>query len=352
MKLDQETILLLNDLEERIDPETEEDYRRQWKQFWGNPSGKEPFTPVRKKICTPRVEFPKININDAIGDYQLMLKHQLSEASKGLSSKSALPAMRANYGAGILSSVLGAEIFMMPYHCDTLPNTRVIPTEVLDHLIDAGIPDLKTGFGGKVFEMGELFREVLKNYPKLSEYCDVYHPDLQGPLDLAELLLGGELFYLMYDEPEKVHAFLKLITDTYEAFMVKWQQLFPPRGEYSTHWGGFVLKGEILLRSDSAMNISPDMYREFSVPYDTRLLARFHGGAVHFCGRGDHYLDILSRVPGLYGINLSQPEYNDMEHIFSCTLDRNIRILGYGKNHLENGYGRKDGDYHGLLHCY
>jgi len=351
MRLDRDTEILLSDLENRIDPETEEDYRAQWGCFWENPSGEEPFMPHRKKMTAPVVSFPKININDAIGDYQLMLRHQLTGVSGALASENGLPAVRANYGTGILSSLFGAKIFMMPYENDTLPTTRVIAPEDIDRLLDRGIPDLTEGFGGRVFEMGEVFLEVFRKYPKLLKYCDVYHPDLQGPLDIAELLLGSELFYCMYDEPEKVHAFLSLITDTYQAFMEKWQQLFPTKGEYSTHWGSFVMKGEILLRSDSAMNVSPALYQEFSLPYDTRLLEHFHGGAVHFCGRGDHYIDLLSRIPGVYAINMSQPQYNDMEKIFACTLDRNIRILGYDKEHVKNGFGRKSGRYHGLLHC-
>jgi len=41
-------------------------------------------------------------------------------------------------------------------------------------------------------------------------------------------------------------------------------------------------------RIDPAMNLSPGMVSEFALPYDQRLLDAF-GGAVHFCGRGDHY---------------------------------------------------------------
>jgi hypothetical protein len=77
------------------------------------------------------------------------------------------------------------------------------------------------------------------------------------------------------------------------------------------------------------MNISPEIYREFSAPYDQKLLDYYDGGIVHFCGRGDHYIDIMSELDGLYGINMSQPECNDMEKIYKNTVDKGIKILGF-----------------------
>ena len=153
---------------------------------------------------------------------------------------------------------------------------------------------------------------------RLKKYVYVYHPDLQGPLDVAELLFGGELILAMYDEPDTVKALLTLVTDTYTKFIEKWFELFPPDPVQNAHWGSFMHRGQIVLRDDSAMNLSPELYREFAFPFDAQLLARY-GGVVHFCGRGDHYINILCDADGLYGINMSQPEYNDMEKIYAHT---------------------------------
>jgi len=48
-------------------------------------------------------------------------------------------------------------------------------------------------------------------------------------------LFGAELF-TMPREPDLVQAFLRLISDTYIAFMRAWYKLVPPP-DYSTHWG-------------------------------------------------------------------------------------------------------------------
>ena len=205
------TLALLEDIERRIDPATEEDFSAQWKAFLDGQFDGEIFTAHRKKISAPAEPIPKININDAVADYDLMLQHQLAGVSSALASESGVLDVRANYGTGILSSVFGAEIFIMPYENDTLPTTRTFnDTEKIREIVSRGMPALETGFGKKVFEMGEIFSEVFSKYPKISKYVTVYHPDLQGPLDIAELLWGGEMFYAMYDEPELVHAMLSL----------------------------------------------------------------------------------------------------------------------------------------------
>ena len=68
------------------------------------------------------------------------------------------------------------------------------------------------------------------------------------------------------------------------------------------------------------------------MPYDQRLLKAFGGGAIHFCGRGDHYIAELANLEGLYGINMTQPELNDMELIFANTVDRGINLLALDAN--------------------
>ena len=344
----QQTLALLEDIERRIDPETEEDFQQQWRDFLYGRFDGEIFTAHRKKISPPTVEIPEININDAIDDYDVMLQDQLATVSKALNSHTGVLGVRANYGTGILSSVFGAEIFMMSRENNTLPTTRAInDTEKIREIVERGMPDLEAGFGKKVFEMGEIYRKVFANYPKISKYVDVYHPDLQGPLDIAELLWGGEMFYAMYDEPELVHAFLSLVTDTYTAFMDRWNKLFPPREDMNAHWSIY-FKGSIFIRNDSAMNLSPDFYDEFSVPYDQRLLSHFGGGAIHFCGRGDHYIESLASLEGLSNFHMSQPQYNDMEKIYRATVDRGIKIIGFHRERAHQDVGRAGAFHHNL----
>lgn len=347
IQLSEQTLALLEDIERRIDPETEDDFIQQWEDFLYDRFEGDLFVPQRKKLTPSALKLPAININDAIDDLDTMLRAQLMITSAALNKPNLNLCIRANYGTGILSSLFGAEIFMMPRENNTLPTTRAFnDTDKISELVEKGIPDLMGGFGRRVFEFGELCREVFKNYPKIQKYVEVYHPDLQGPLDITELLWGCEMFYAMYDETELAHAMISLVTETYTTFMNKWNELYPMQTHNTPHWQVLRHRGGITLRDDSAMNLSPELYKEFAAPYDGLLLRRFGGGIVHFCGRGDHYMETLCSLPGLYGINMSQPHLNDMEKIYRCTVDKGIKILTFNRAWAEKDIVRPGGFHH------
>ena len=338
---------MLADIERRIDPDTEEKFRNDWHDFLFGKFDGDIFCPYREKLSTPDFVYPQLHANDTLEDYDLMLQAQLCSFSNALNTRHLTLGGWAGYGTGILSSILGAEIYVVPRELNTPPTTRVLgSTDRIREMLDRGMPDLETGFGKRVFECGEIFAEVLSKYPKIWEYVTIFHPDLQGPLDIAELLWGGEMFYAMYDEPELVHGVLSLITDTFTAVLERWRKILPFTSDVNTY-RFYHHRGSITLRCDSAMNLSPELYKEYAVPYDTRLFQHFGGGAMHFCGRGDHYIEELSKTPGLTGINLAQPHLNDMETIYRNTVDKGIHILGLGTMQAQQDKGR-EGCYH---HC-
>lgn len=147
-----------------------------------------------------------------------------------------------------------------------------------------------------------------------------------------------------------MHAFLDLATQTYIAFMRKWLELVPQQGNHAVHWS-MVHKGTILLRDDSAMNFSPAMCDEFIKPYDQRLLNEFGGGGIHFCGKGDHYIESFSSMRGLACIDMSQPEYNDLEVMLRNTVDKGINLLQVQRPAVESAVSRKRA-LHGRVHCW
>jgi hypothetical protein len=141
------------------------------------------------------------------------------------------------------------------------------------------------------------------------------------------LLWGSSIFYGAMDHPDVLHELLQLITETYIAVMRRWEAVAPPSGGgVAAHWGT-LHRGRIMLRDDSAMNFSPDMYEEFIRPYDQRLLAEFGGGAIHFCGKCDHYIGVMSQLKDLYAVNMSQPHLNNMETVLRHTVDKGICLL-------------------------
>jgi uroporphyrinogen-III decarboxylase len=110
-------------------------------------------------------------------------------------------------------------------------------------------------------------------------------------------------------------------------------------------------RGRIMVRNDASTNLSPAMYEEFVRPYDQRLLAELGGGAIHFCGRGDHFVPKIADLSGLYAINTTQPALNNMETIFRHTIDRGINLIGLERDAAEQAVGRGR-PLRGRVHCW
>lgn len=327
----------LEDLENRINPPVEDNLLSQWKSFWDGTVKEDIFIPRREEKNPPSVKWPEVSVNSALNNYELMALQQFKMCSDSISEGSGgLLNVRCNYGTGILPSLFGAELFIMDEKLNTLPTTRPVSggDEEIIKILNKGVPTIRDGLGIKVFEMAEKFIEMMDNYPGIKRYVNIYHPDLQGPMDVCELLYGSGLFIALIDKADLIHRFLNLITETYILFLNEWAKLVPFKDGYSTHWS-MLHKGNIMLRDDSAMNLSPEMFEAFIKPYDTKLLSVFNGGGIHFCGRGDHYIEKASEIEKLYAVNMSQPECNDMEKILKSTVDKGIKIIGLKRETAE-----------------
>ena len=315
----------LDDLEARLNVAEETRLREEWLSWTRHENACRPFLPGKRTPVPSTLEWPHVNINDAIQDDELSLYRELEGVHLNLTrGTNAILRVRANYGVGNVATAFGAPLFIMPYETDTLPNVRALGEEKAKALIEADLPPIDAGNFAAVLRIAARFQEIRRKYPKIAQCLRIEQPDLQGPMDNLELIWGSSLFYALYDEPETIHALLSHLTRFIERFMDYWLELFPNEYGVASYFR-HIEKGAIAVRDDSAMNLSPDFYEEFIAPYDGKLLRKY-GGIVHFCGRGDHYIEKLASLEGLNGINMSQPHLNNMEKIFSSTIDRGIHL--------------------------
>ncbi|MCL2344119.1 MAG: hypothetical protein FWC62_09565, partial [Firmicutes bacterium] len=311
------------DLESRIDGAAEDVLLRAWLDF-ADLKLTEGFFSVERPPKAPGCAWEHLPVNDALQSDEGMIYQQLYGISETLRTGGGeILSLRSNFGTGIIPSMFGAEIFMMPRETDTLPGPRPLPggKEALAEIIASGRMDFTAGFAGRVFSVAEKYLEYAEKYPKVKKYVSCYNPDLQGPLSLCEAVLGSDFYLDFYLEPESVERALDFFTAVYIAFTEKWQALCPTFDKaHSVEWG-CLHRGGTIVRNDAAMNVSGELYGEFVRPRDQRIISRF-GGGVHFCGRGQHYVGHLANIEGLSCINMSQPDWNDMEIIYQNTIDR------------------------------
>ncbi|MBQ3761544.1 MAG: hypothetical protein II875_05990 [Clostridia bacterium] len=326
--------IYLDDIENRLNPEFEDEILEFWR-LWGEHK-KTSFDMPKGRVPKPSViEWPCVNINDAIKDDELMVIREFAGVSKRLSQSNAFPLrVRANYGVANVASAFGCPLFEMPRETDTLPNAVKLGEDACCALIEKPIPDTYAGNFEGIFRMGKLYREICAAYPRIGKYVHIEQPDLQGPMDNLELLWGSDLFYALYDMPEEIHALLDKITQFISQQLDAWLELFPGNAGTASYFRHRE-KGSLALRDDSAMNLSPAFFEEFIAQYDQRLLKKY-GGIVHFCGKGDHFIPLLSKLEGLNGINMSQPHLNDMQKVFANTIDKGIH-LSLSINHTPEG---------------
>lgn len=341
----------LEDLESRIDNAVEADLIHRWTQFADGEFQGGIFSPRRSKPSPPGLKWPKVTVNEAFHDFDKMLLHQYAQCSRWLAEgNGSILCVRANYGTSILASPFGVTLFMMADELDTLPTSWPLEggADAIKRLVDAGVPDIHGGLSGKVLEMARRFVAVRDKYPQIGRHVHIYHPDLQGPMDICEVVWGSGIFYELIDRPDLVKAMLHIVTEAYIALMKEWDAIVGFSGSHAVHWE-MVHRGHVMLRDDSAMNLSPAMYDEFVKPFDQRIFDALGGGAIHFCGRGDHYIESMSGMRGLYGINVSQPHLNDMEKVFRSTVDKGIAVFALPRMAADAAVA-KGRDLRGLVH--
>ena len=332
--------IFFSDLEERIDAAEEDALLKGWLDF-ADLKINEGFFAASRTPKAPKIDWNHLPINDAMKSDEGMVYQQLFGISETLRRGGGeVLCLRSNFGTGIIPSMFGARIFEMPIETDTLPGSRPLQggKEAVAAIVDAGKISFDSEFARRVFTVAETYLEYAEKYPKVKRFISYYNPDLQGPLSLCEAIWGSEFYLDFYIDPESIERALDFFTDVYIEFTRKWHKLCPTfDAEHSVEWG-CMHRGGTIIRNDAAMNVSGDIYDEYAKPRDQRIISEF-GGGVHFCGRGHHYVKHLSEIEGLTCINMSQPDWNDMDIIYKHTVDKGLIIFGMPTEEVDRATG-------------
>lgn len=233
--------------------------------------------------------------------------------------------IRANFGCVVIASLFGARIEQVE---DNPPWVRHFETRSEFAVALQRDPlDFTQGWCPRVVECYEFYRAALAPYPGLARLIKLVLPDLQGPMDTVELLRGSELYVDLYEDPALLAdalAWAAAAQAGFERHLAHSVNDGPPGW---AHQHGFVMRGPLLIRIDSAIMLSPRMYREQIAPHDERVLRELGGGGLHSCGNinlnGPEYLD----VPSAQCLDLGQPELNDLDKLYALAQRRRIPLL-------------------------
>lgn len=128
-----------------------------------------------------------------------------------------------------------------------------------------------------------------------------------GPSDIANIVRGNELFYDVYDEPEKVTKLVDFCADAAK-FTLELQK--KAAGEtYGGYLTGFDIwmPGNCIgqISEDASCMMSPDIYTELFLGGLKRLVAGYDHVMLHTHSLGKDKLPIFAQIPNIDVIELS-----------------------------------------------
>jgi hypothetical protein len=234
--------------------------------------------------------------------------------------------VRANFGTILIASMFEATVVQQD---DNTPWVVHQPEHQisLQQVAETDPMDFSNGWIIRASERMQAYHDIFSQYPELMEAIRIVLPDLQGPFDNLELICGSELFLQLATEPEAVNAALHNLATAQVGLFHHFSQWTTERDVGYCHQHGFPLAGNILLRNDSCIMISSEMYRNQIACHDERVLRECGGGGIHSCGDISHLVDEFLEIPSLRSLDLGQSEMNDVDAIYVKAAKRKVPLI-------------------------
>lgn len=207
-----------------------------------------------------------------------------------------VPYLMPWFGTGVTASAFGVPV---KFFEDKDPSTEYGIVNAPEDIDRLRVPDpTRDGLMPRVIEQIEYYMRHSK--------LPIGFTDNHGPLTLAVQIIGYEnLFYWMSDYPQKVHAAMDVFAETVIMWVEYQKKLLGHRLNYMIGNQGAPVPPDvgIWFADDDAVIMPPDLYREFVVPYNEKILKHFGGGIVHYCGNGNQHIDSFLSQKWLRAIN-------------------------------------------------
>ncbi|HEV55992.1 MAG TPA: hypothetical protein ENN87_00630 [Phycisphaerales bacterium] len=233
--------------------------------------------------------------------------------------------VRPNFGTVVVASLFGGRI---EQRGDDPPWVRPFETvEQFRRALDRDPSDVSEATVDRARRGYQFYAEALGPYPGLCAAIRFVLPDLQGPFDTAEQLRGSEIFTDLYTQPDLVALALERIAAVQVRLAQHLQAFLREPLDGFTHQHGTLIRGHILLRDDTVIMVSPEMYRDHIARWDDFVLDRLGGGGIHACGRFDGHVEAFLALPNVQCLDLGQSWLNDVDAMYEKACQRSIPLV-------------------------
>lgn len=258
--------------------------------------------PVLLSVANPQ---PRYSIREQFLDGDKQLEEALTAV--GLTwgqvpHGDVIPAMRPDVGCSCLATAFGARLYWGDDPAQTCGVREPLLQDV-EEALRLAVPPPDAG------QLSEGTARVRRFAEAGEGLVSVSLLDMAGGLNVAADLLGSEGMYLaMYENPAALAVLLDKIQELFLTAIAL--QLEAAGGEarvttldFPDLWFPEGRKGHV--SDDISANISPELYRRFSLPYHDRILARYGGGGLHNCGPNPCLAQYLEHTPAPRSLDLS-----------------------------------------------
>jgi uroporphyrinogen-III decarboxylase len=244
----------------------------------------------------------KLIPNDYYENPESMIDYQEKGCLKHLESveDDYIPYFMPWFGTGVLASGFGCKI-KFPSEPDADPSVVEKCIFGEKDIRKIKIPDpYKSGLMPKVLNAIDYASANSDLPPGLT--------DMNSPFSTACQMCGyDQLLLWMYDRPQLVHKIMELVTESFiEWTRIQKKHIGEPLNQSNGLQGVWSPEGVGIWVSDDDLTIlSPELYQEYVVPYNSKVFKYFGGGSVHFCGNGLQQTDSILNIENIRVINNS-----------------------------------------------
>jgi len=231
--------------------------------------------------------------------------------------------IRADFGCVLISSMFGANVEQVE---NNPPWIRHGENEIsYSQIIHTDPSDFSRGWIPRVVSRYKFYHDIISDYSNLSNILNITLPDLQGPFDNLELIRGSNIFLDMYSEKDCFLNAMDAVTKIQIALAGYLNEFTDEKSPGFTHQHNFPLKGGILLRNDTSIMVSPEMYNEMIRPFDKMILDEL-GGGIHSCGDVGKIASVFLSIESSDCFDFGQSELNNAEAIYDLAKENKVAL--------------------------
>ena len=234
--------------------------------------------------------------------------------------------VRANFGTVLVASLFGADVRQVADNPPWIIHGQGADV-TLDEVAEHDPQDFSRGWLARVEDTCAAYRRILEGYPELRRVIRIVLPDMQGPFDNLELIVGSGVFESLILDETLADRALAVLAETQIALARRLAPFLNDGPDGFAHQHATAICGNVLLRNDSVIMMSGEMYCAQVAPHDARVLQALGGGGIHCCGRVERHVPIFFDVPGIRCFDFGQSELNDVDTLYQLAAKRRIPLI-------------------------